>query len=207
MKIESRIHCGHVISCRKTERGVFTETSHDASTRLARHAHSSPHLAILLQGSYFEKIDNECFLRLPGDKVFYPEFLEHENRFGRLPARCLNVEAFAESPQDLKGPELLERLREKARGGELLSLSAAAREAGYHPVYLSRLFRKIYGVSFGEYVKTCRLRRSADLIFRLDLPLAAIALEAGYYDQSHLTNELASSAGFTPGELRHLADN
>jgi AraC-like DNA-binding protein len=168
-------------------------------------------LAILLKGAYFERIEGECFLRLPGDEVFYPEFLAHENRFGRLPATCLNVETFDGSiPEALSvkrsGPARLERVLDLARKGKLRSPNAAAHEAGYHPVYFSRMFRKAMGVTVGAFLKQCRIQRSAGFLFQSDLSLAEIALEAGYYDQSHLTNELATATGFTPGELRRLAD-
>jgi AraC-like DNA-binding protein len=211
MKLESRIHCGHVISCRTTERATLIETRHDAGSRLATHAHSSPHLAILLSGAYFERIGDECFLRLPGDRVFYPQFFEHENRFGRLPATCLNVETSDGSEpvlptQSRTNSEAAKFVHDLVFCGKADSLASAAKKAGYHPVYLSRLFRKAYGMSLGEFVKNCRLRKSAALIFRSDLALSDIALESGYYDQSHLTNELNATTGFTPGELRRLAN-
>ena len=158
VKIESRIHCGHVLSRRETGHGVFTETRHEAGTRLARHAHASPHVAVLLQGSYFERIGSECFLRLPGDRVVYPEFLEHENLFGRLPSRCLNIES-AELKAEAKGQPKLERLRELASAGKLTSLSAAARTAGYHPVYLSRLYAAALEVQGVETVEVVRFQR------------------------------------------------
>ena len=212
MKIESQIHCGTVVSRRETEQGTFVETSHEAGSRLLNHAHTVPHLAILLQGAYFERIEDECFLRLPGDEVYYPEFLAHENRFGRLPAACLNVETRGGSKPERQTEKPaasaeLEQICDLARKGMLRSLDGAAKVAGYHPVYLSRTFRKAYGISVGAFLKKCRVKRSAELIFRTDLSLAEIALEAGYYDQSHLTNEFATSAGFTPGELRRLADH
>jgi AraC-like DNA-binding protein len=37
-------------------------------------------------------------------------------------------------------------------------------------------------------------------------PLARVALEAGYYDQSHFIRELRRFAGMTPGELRQRAE-
>jgi AraC-like DNA-binding protein len=199
------------VSYRKTDEATLIETDHAAGSRLLKHAHSAPHLAILLNGAYFERIEGQCFLRLPGDEVFYPEFLAHENRFGRLPATCLNIEtcdgSIPEAPSVKRlGTAPLERVLDLARKGKLRSTSAAAQEAGYHPVYFSRMFRKAYSVSVGAFLKNCRIRRSAGFIFRSDLSLAEIALETGYYDQSHLTNELATATGFTPGELRRLAD-
>src|SRR5689334_12359000 len=163
MKVESRIHCGHVISTRNVECAVLTETGHDPGSRLKLHAHSAPHVAILLAGSYFERIGTDCFLRLPGDRVHYPQLLEHENRFGRLPSRCLNIEsqlgleAYALNTEP-RVSELAIRTRNLAESGKVTCLSSAAKELGYHPVYVSRVFRKSYGVSLGEFIKSCRVR-------------------------------------------------
>ncbi|HVH12448.1 MAG TPA: helix-turn-helix domain-containing protein, partial [Longimicrobium sp.] len=37
------------------------------------------------------------------------------------------------------------------------------------------------------------------------LPLARVALEAGFADQAHLTRELRRETGITPGALRRVA--
>lgn len=211
MKIESRIHCGHVVSSRSSNGAVFTETRHDANSRLTVHAHSSSHLAILLTGSYFERIGENCFLRLPGDRVFYPRLLEHENRFGQISSTCLNIEKEGELSQEEPRHNVVSKLagsiHNLALTHQIDSLSSAAQLLGYHPVYVSRVFRKAYGQSLGDFIKSCRIRKCSDLIFRSDMTLGQIAADAGYYDQSHLTNELSATAGFTPGELRRLAGN
>lgn len=190
----------------------MTETRHDVNSRLTVHAHSSPHLAILLTGSYFERIGSDCFLRLPGDRVFYPRLLEHENRFGQIPSSCLNIETEdgaspREEAQEKLASKLAKSIHDLALSRRIDSLSGAAAVLGYHPVYVSRVFRKAYGTSLGNFIKSCRIRKCSELIFRSDLTLGQIAAEAGYCDQSHLTNEMTITAGFTPGELRRLADN
>ena len=207
MRLEPKIHCGTVLSCRATEEATYTETAHAAGTCLETHAHSKPHLAILLQGAYFERIGDECFLRLPGDSVFYPGLLVHENRFGRLPSRCMNVETRDDlRPLDPPRTELQPVVDMIARG-EAQSLGPVAKAVGFSAPYLARRFRREFGMSIGDFAKRTRIQKSARLFFSSELSLAEIALECGYYDQSHCTNEFAHVAGFTPGELRRLADH
>src|SRR5947209_5403138 len=92
MKIESNIHCGHVLDQWIDDGATYIETLHDPQTCLQCHSHLKPHTAILLAGGYFEKLDGQPHLRLPGDQVFYREHLPHEDWFGKIPSRCLNIE-------------------------------------------------------------------------------------------------------------------
>jgi len=41
-----------------------------------------------------------------------------------------------------------------------------------------------------------------EVLAETDLPLAEVALEAGYFDQSHLTNILKRATGHTPAAYR-----
>jgi AraC family transcriptional regulator len=77
--------------------------------------------------------------------------------------------------------------------------------AGVHPVYLARVFRRAYGVPVTEYARGLRVRAAADRVASTALPLARVALEAGFADQAHLTRELRRATGLTPGALRRVA--
>jgi AraC family transcriptional regulator len=79
-----------------------------------------------------------------------------------------------------------------------------ARRAGVHRVHLARAFRRHFGCSPGEHRRRARVRRAAELLLYDDLPLAEVALVAGFSDQAHLCRELRSAAGITPLELRKL---
>jgi AraC family transcriptional regulator len=81
-------------------------------------------------------------------------------------------------------------------------LSECAKLADVHPVYLARAFRKCYGMSLGEYQRQSKIRQAVTLLTDTHLPISDIASDCGFFDQSHLTNMLRSSTGFTPSELR-----
>jgi AraC family transcriptional regulator len=100
----------------------------------------------------------------------------------------------------------LEQVRERlhARLDERPSLDELAASAGVHPVYLARSFRERYGVSIGEYLRRLRLEWAAAQLTATDTPVAVIAAEAGFADQSHFTRAFKRHAGLTPGQYRRV---
>lgn len=106
--------------------------------------------------------------------------------------------------RDRCAPGWLVRTREMIRDCHANSLTSAelARAAGVHPVHLARAFRQYFSCSPGDYLRACRLDRALELLRRSRLSLAEVALEAGYCDQSHLTNALRRAWRHTPSRLR-----
>ena len=81
------------------------------------------------------------------------------------------------------------------------SLPALAQLAGVGPTYLERVFRRDTGMSVGQYLLDRRVKRAAAHIAGGE-PLAAAALAAGFYDQSHLTRHFRRRMGVPPGGYR-----
>jgi AraC family transcriptional regulator len=81
-------------------------------------------------------------------------------------------------------------------------VDAPAALAGLHPHHLLRAFRQQRGETIGGYVRRRRLEL-ADADMRTgELPLAEIALRAGFCDQSHFTRAYRGHFGLTPGLRR-----
>ncbi len=59
-----------------------------------------------------------------------------------------------------------------------------------------------HGCSVGEYVRRRRLEYVRRKLVDLELPLAQIAIDAGFADQSHLTRIFKRFTGMTPGRYR-----
>src|SRR6266404_4310803 len=70
---------------------------------------------------------------------------------------------------------------------ESLSLRSVASRVGVHPVYFATMFRRFYGCSVGEYVRRRRIEYARRMLANPEIPLAQIALDAGFADQSHFT--------------------
>jgi AraC family transcriptional regulator len=85
---------------------------------------------------------------------------------------------------------------------ERISLFRVAASLGVNPSYLSRMFRKHYRVTVGEFVRKRRLDYAAKNIVESNDSLAQIAANAGFYDQSHFTHAFRLYTGVTPSEFR-----
>ena len=83
-----------------------------------------------------------------------------------------------------------------------LTLGEIAAVAGVHPVYLSSMFRQQFGCTIGDYVRRLRIDEACRRLVRSELPLAEIALEAGFANQSHFARTFKRFTGLTPSEYR-----
>ena len=77
-----------------------------------------------------------------------------------------------------------------------------AREAGVHPVHLSRVFRRITGKGIGEYVHRLRIREACERMIKPEASLADISCDLGFADQSHFTRTFHTITGTSPGVFR-----
>lgn len=64
--------------------------------------------------------------------------------------------------------------------------------------YLQKIFKKKVGLSPSEYLTAIRIENSKQF-FHTATPLVDIALESGFYDQSHFTHCFSKYIGVTPG--------
>jgi AraC family transcriptional regulator len=93
----------------------------------------------------------------------------------------------------------------RARIGDCVGLSELADAVGVNAAHLARVFRARYGTSVGEYGRRLRLDWAAAEIARDDRPIAEIATEAGFADQSHFTRLFRRHVGTTPARFREEA--
>ena len=101
----------------------------------------------------------------------------------------------------------LERARDRLHddAGHVPGIAELAREAGLHPVYFARAFRRAFGCSPGDYLRRRRVELAIAGVCAGRQPLAEIALACGYADQSHMTHALRRDVGMTPHALRALS--
>lgn len=90
----------------------------------------------------------------------------------------------------------------RLRFRENFSFNSLAREAGIHPVHLARTYRRVEGRTLGEYVQALRVRYACKLLQDRALPLADVAIDSGFADQSHFTRMFRKFVGTTPARFR-----
>lgn len=144
---------------------------------------------------------------------------ELRNEFGRndissdLALESLALELVAEglrqrtSESYRSAPQWLTQAKDFLRENmaERVSHSDIALAMGVHPAHLSRTFRRYVGCSVGSYLRSLRMNQARMDLVHTNLPLSAIALSAGYSDQSHFSSAFRRLSGVTPGQFRRAA--
>jgi AraC-like DNA-binding protein len=87
---------------------------------------------------------------------------------------------------------------EIVRRGGAVPIAELREETGFSKARLVGGFREHVGVSPKVYARLVRFRRVAALLQEGTVPLADVALAAGYYDQPHMTSEFHALSGYTP---------
>ncbi len=114
--------------------------------------------------------------------------------------------AACETPEksEKTAPRWFGRVKERLHDGfrEPLRICDLAHEAGVHPVHLARVFRQIEKRTPGEYQQRLQVRAACGMLRGREWPLAEIAAECGFADQSHFTRVFRRMAGTTPAQFR-----
>lgn len=142
----------------------------------------------------------------------YREFRTKDDA-SRLAIEGLMLELLAETSHhqikltEKRSPHWLERATDLLREQfpERLTITDVANNVGVHPVHLAREFRRFKRRTIGEYVRELRVQHACRSLQKSEEPLAAIAVGAGFFDQSHFTRTFKNLMGLTPGEYRAMS--
>ena len=86
-------------------------------------------------------------------------------------------------------------------------IAAIARDADVSPIRLVRSFRRTFGISLARFMRVLQMQRALGLLRDPALSISAVATEAGFADQSHMTRAFARTYGLTPAVLRRDLSN
>jgi AraC-like DNA-binding protein len=87
---------------------------------------------------------------------------------------------------------------------ENIQLETLADVTGLSRYYFARAFKRSVGTPPHCYLVQRRLERAQMLLANTDMPLAHVALESGFYDQSHFSHRFRLTTGVTPKVFRWL---
>lgn len=101
-------------------------------------------------------------------------------------------------------PKWLDNVLElmRAKFNEPLRLPDIAREVGYHPVHVARVFRRHYGMTIVDFIRRLRVDFSRERLSHSDMPLVDIGLSAGFPSQAYFSTTFKRETGLTPGQYR-----
>jgi AraC-like DNA-binding protein len=110
----------------------------------------------------------------------------------------------AASPSAGDGPSGFERVLAHIRDHYRTPLGNAdlARASGLSLRSFERKFKERFQLSPQAYIRRLRVRMACRLLVHTDLPLAQVASESGFADQSHFNHEFRRQLGRTPGAYR-----
>ncbi|MCH9648424.1 MAG: AraC family transcriptional regulator [Deltaproteobacteria bacterium] len=133
----------------------------------------------------------------------------------KLPLRGLNgqVVGLVGVSRDLAAPDLkdwdfgqiaatLAHAKSRLEGPpSVKEMAAAASLSGYQ---LDRRMKRLFGLSAGQWLLKERIGHACQELIETRLPIAQIALDCGYADQSAFTRQFRRTTGCTPSEFRSL---
>lgn len=83
------------------------------------------------------------------------------------------------------------------------AISELAMVANMSESHFRRSFKQCFGIAPQEFILQQRLRNAAKLLTRTDLPIAKVALDCGFGDQSHFSRQFGRFFGRTPRSYRN----
>ncbi len=83
-----------------------------------------------------------------------------------------------------------------------LSLNQVAAQVHLSPAYFSRIFRKMTGVSFSEYLVQERIKAAKSLLWLSEETIEKIAARSGFSCNSYFASVFKKHEGITPSEYR-----
>jgi len=119
-----------------------------------------------------------------------------------IPAR---VEAGAVLPQGGLPGYKLRRVMEfiEAHLDQPMPLEQLAAAAAVSPFHFHRQFKRTTGMTPHQYIVRMRTERAKALLSGSDLPLAEVAAQSGFADQSHFTSTFRRTTSMTPRGYRN----
>ena len=119
------------------------------------------------------------------------------DQLGALANQILLQEKDAEPPQITRARQFIE-----ANAQEDLSLATVAKTAGMSPFYFCKMFKKVTGVNFANYVSGVRVEKAKTLLLNPNYRVSEIAYEVGFQSLTHFNRVFRNIAGQSPTEYR-----
>lgn len=146
------------------------------------------------------EIDNDCYGQNLADRIAEAEGLEERVRIFYEAYQKVEGQCDRESGTNQLQIYLQNRI---CQTGGKISIQTLAQETGYSECYIRRVFQRVHGISPKVFEKFVRfqslLKRMNFEAERIDI--SEIAVDCGYYDQSHMIKDFRKFSGVTPDQF------
>jgi AraC-like DNA-binding protein len=119
-----------------------------------------------------------------------------------LALALMEINAWGTSAQRAPGrlDTIAEWVRSRAEG--YLDARSVAEAFRLNPDYLTRLFKKEFGVGLKRYIQNAKLNRAKELLCASELTVKEIAFKLGYLDDKSFMKAFKASEGMGAGDFR-----
>lgn len=162
-----------------------------------------------------ELFETEVFLELMptiiDDEILYKTFLSlhdisDKNGVSLFMRELFKRYCYVQSPDEVieKESKALKRIKaflQYEADYKTVTVEILSQSANINPNYLSKLFKKEYGLSPHAYILNQKIYKSKKLL-QQNIPIAEVAYELGFYDQSHFHKAFKSVYALTPKEFQ-----
>ncbi len=106
--------------------------------------------------------------------------------------------------QENAEPPVIKRAREfiHEHQAEELSLNQVAKAVNMSTFYFCKMFKKIAGINFTDYVARVRIEKSKNLLLNPNLRVSEIAFEVGFQSLTHFNRVFKKLLGQSPTDYR-----
>lgn len=159
-----------------------------------------------------ETMARQHFLHLPSPARYLVDFMRVSCQQGTVsaelvtqwaPLLCASLMAHHTGQDDGRLASLMRAI--EVNPGGIWTTTVMARLAGVSPSRLHVLFRERTGLTPRAWVNAERIRQLRLWMHETSEPLAALALRAGFCDQSAMTRAFQREIGMTPGAFRRAS--
>jgi len=144
--------------------------------------------------------------QLPGwlDPEWIEAIIEGNERLGTV----VQIPDRARSASPVQGGLPVYKLRQavefiEAHFDRPITLARLAAVVSLSPFHFHRQFKRSAGLTPGKYISQIRIKRAKTLLSESDLPLAEVAIQVGFADQSHFTAAFRRATSMTPRTYRN----
>jgi len=170
------------------------------------HYHAGDEIVQVRAGRALLRLGQSCRLVEAGETVRVPAGIVH--RFEPLDTQGWGFVSEFSTPtasgsEGEAGTKLIAQIRDllAERGSLRTDVGLIAQACALSKGYLSRRFRHEVGTSLHDFHVLIALHNAKSEL-KCGSSIVEAALQAGFYDQAHLTREFVRTYGFTPGVFR-----